>query len=233
EWSTGFERLMNYSNPLPPSLQEFKDFIASCSKGTSSLLYPGSPRIAQEVLRPIDKKVCFELHPADAELLTMQFGKQKNMIIRQEDGLKNLKSLLPPPSRRGCIFIDPSYELVRDYEAVPEAIADALTRFSTGVYIIWYPLLHRKEATALPDRILELYSGNRCNIELQIGPETERGMFGSGLVVINPPWILKDIIETSLPTLQEMLGTSESLPAAPKFQAKNSQYRSRCNFYIS
>ncbi len=63
----------------------------------------------------------------------------KCQVIRN-NGFMGLKALLPPASRRGLVLIDPSYELKTDYGQVASCIDDALRRFATGCYMIWYPV---------------------------------------------------------------------------------------------
>jgi 23S rRNA (adenine2030-N6)-methyltransferase len=172
--------------------------------------YPGSPAIIRSLLREQDRAAFFELHPADFALLSGEFGGDRRFIARKEDGLAGLKALLPPLSRRGCIFIDPSYELREDYEAVKTALREALRRFATGLYIIWYPLLAgtnkpEKPGSEFAADLLALYPENRLRVELRTGPVPERGMYGSGLVIFNPPWTLKAALEESLDGLTALL----------------------------
>ncbi|MDR2759669.1 MAG: 23S rRNA (adenine(2030)-N(6))-methyltransferase RlmJ [Spirochaetaceae bacterium] len=180
--------------------------------------YPGSPAIMAALLRDQDRGVCFELHPADFTLLQKRFLEDPRLQIRREDGLAALKALLPPPSRRALVFIDPSYEIKDDYRILPEILKDALGRFSSGCYIIWYPLLGRKgkfppgKSTDLPEQLWSLYGGNRLQAELYTGQGISEawGLYGSGLVIYNPPWSLKEALEESLPLLSCLLGGSKN-----------------------
>jgi 23S rRNA (adenine2030-N6)-methyltransferase len=132
-------------------------------------------------------------------------GTDRRFSLRREDGFAGLKSLLPPPSRRACVFIDPVYELKEDDENLPRSVAVALRRFPTGLYIIWYPLLGNRDA-ALPETLLGLHRGNKCRAELRTAPRTDRGMYGSGLVILNPPWTLKAALESAMPVMADLLG---------------------------
>jgi 23S rRNA (adenine2030-N6)-methyltransferase len=162
------------------------------------------------MLREQDRAVSCELHPADFTLLRERFRGCPRIQIRREDGLAALKALVPPPSRRGLIFIDPSYELKADYRLLPEVLTGALGRFSTGCYIVWYPLLGRNgEARRdFPELLWSLHRGNRLRAELYTGKgvSENRGLYGSGLMVYNPPWPLKDALEEGLPFLGALLG---------------------------
>ena len=133
---------------------------------------------------------------------------------RNTDGFAGLKSLLPPPSRRGCVLIDPSYELEDDYPKVAASLSDAVERFATGTYLIWYPLLRRTDkGERLRDTLLAAFNRrNRCVLELRTAEQgafsgTARGgLYGSGLVIYNPPWQLKAAAAESLPFLSRVLG---------------------------
>jgi 23S rRNA (adenine2030-N6)-methyltransferase len=132
-----------------------------------------------------------------------------------------LKALLPPPSRRGCIFIDPSYEVKDDYALLPEALGEGLKRFPGGMYIIWYPLLGREHpavrgktgARELPETLMALLGKSPCRrycrAELRTAGARDRGMYGSGLVIAHPPWTLRAALEEALPFLARLLGGAE------------------------
>jgi len=149
--------------------------------------------------------VFFELHPADYGALKTIFEHSRQVSVLQSDGFAGLKGLLPPPSRRACIFMDPSYELASDYDKVIASIREGLRRFATGTYMIWYPLLAKEAARELPQALLSLDPGNRLFVEIQTEPERERGMYGSGLVVVNPPWSLQQLIPEAIPVLAQIL----------------------------
>jgi 23S rRNA (adenine2030-N6)-methyltransferase len=210
EWERGVGRLPERET-LPPLLARYATLAGEAL--VKDRRYPGSPALIQKLLRSQDRGVCFELHPADFALLTDALKSDRRFRALREDGLGGLKALLPPPSRRGCVFIDPSYEMSGDYAAVPKALAEALSRFSTGLYIVWYPLLKPRpgeseiSGAALREILLGLYSGNRFALELFLPKNaSEKRMFGNGLAIYNPPFTLREALEESLPALAELLG---------------------------
>jgi 23S rRNA (adenine2030-N6)-methyltransferase len=135
----------------------------------------------------------------------------RRFSLRNEDGLKGLKGLLPPSSRRGLLLIDPSYELREEYGAVLSALRKALRRFAEGVYIIWYPFLSRTDkgdenfASNLTD-LCPVDHRRCCRVEMIFDPTRKKGMYGCGLVLFNPPWTLKPALEEALPVLVSILG---------------------------
>jgi 23S rRNA (adenine2030-N6)-methyltransferase len=234
EWEAGIGRLSGPARErletLPAMLRRYAQITGAAAagdaaggadgagRGLSMPAYPGSPEIIRRLLRPRDRACFFELHPADFGLLAELMRGDRRVRVTRQDGLAGLKALLPPAPRRGLVFIDPPYELKDDYIRVPETLAGALRRFSGGTYITWYPLLYesfrgaafvREGAEEFPERLMGLYEGNRCRLELRAadGPrENGRGMYGSGLVIYNPPWTLRAALEESLAFLSRLPG---------------------------
>ena len=172
--------------------------------------YPGSPWLARRFLRPADPLRLFELHGNEANALARTFRGEKATLVVKGDGFALLKSLLPPPGRRALTLIDPSYETRQDYSAVIAALKDALKRFATGIYALWYPCLARLESRQLPGRLKRL-SGNWLHATLSVRASAADGigMSGSGLIVFNPPWTLADALRQSLPWLTKRLAQDE------------------------
>jgi 23S rRNA (adenine2030-N6)-methyltransferase len=127
------------------------------------------------------------------------------------DGFAALKSALPPPSRRGLVLIDPSYELRDDYSAVVAAVTDGLQRFATGTFAVWYPQLQRRESERLPDTLTRLAGGDWLHATLQVrAPQDDGfGLHGSGMFVFNPPWKLDTALQAALPVLARVLALDE------------------------
>jgi len=207
------------TEPWAPLLQDYLDLIAGFNAKGSHKVYPGSPFIVQRLLagRDRDKLKLFELHPTDTKTLTanvaqLQAGRQ--VTILREDGFAGVTKFLPPPSRRGLLLCDPSYELKTDYARVAELIADALHRFATGTYAVWYPIIPRPEAHDLPRRLKTLankagksWLGATLTIKSskllqdEAGEVVRPGLPASGMFVINPPHTLKAGLQQALPQL--------------------------------
>jgi 23S rRNA (adenine2030-N6)-methyltransferase len=221
EWAGGIERLASFagSSNSTSTVPEAVTAYLALVRGYAPA-YPGSPMLASRLLRRQDRLALFELHPSDFEPLSTLFSDDNRVQVRNADGFDGLRGLLPPVSRRGLVFIDPSYELAADYDRVVAAVGEALRRFSSGVYITWYPLLEREEARELPARLVQL-AVKSLDVKLRVRSSLpgERGMSGSGLVVLNPPWQLKEMLDELLPWLTSALGEDEgaswSLTAAP------------------
>lgn len=211
EFETGIAPLMSASN-LPPALTEFSQLIQSINIGNKLNLYPGSPAIAEQLIRADDKIRLFELHPSDCKLLLENFsGQGRTVKIEMQDGFAGIKAILPPPTKRAAVLIDPPYEEKQDYQRVVTCIKESMQRFATGTYLVWYPLLQRDEPLDMVDKLKKLNFPNWLDVSLTVQrPSAEGfGMFGSGLFIINPPWTLPKILDDNLPTLVYLLGQDD------------------------
>ncbi len=205
----GIELLWQKKEILPEVFSQFINILTIFNPDHALQIYPGSPAIALETLRPKDRLVCCELHPREYEMLIQLAKQQKRVSYGHEDGIKKMLALLPPPERRGLIFIDPSYEIKTEYRDIPKAMQKAYQRFETGVYCLWYPLIDRKLHEQLL-RGLAAISDRSLQIELHLNQPHKQGMQGCGLWVINPPHKLKSEAKIVLETLQKMFNPGQS-----------------------
>jgi len=223
EASDGFARLI----ATPPSggfctaLQDYVDLVAGFNHAGTSTIYPGSPFIIQRVLRERDKLKLFEIHPTDAKNLAgniaqLEVGRQ--VAILREDGFEGLKKFLPPPSRRALVLCDPSYEIKSDYGRVVTMLADALERFATGTYTVWYPIIPRPEAHDLPRKLktlavrvgkpwlhATLTVKSSKLLQDDQGNVVRPGLPASGMFLINPPHTLNALLKDALPQMAQLL----------------------------
>ena len=211
EHEEGIARIWGRTD-LPAPLAAYREAVAQFNPHGRLVFYPGSPALAMTMARPQDRLRLFELHPADFEALERTFaGETERVQCRKADGFAGLKSLLPPLSRRALVLIDPSYEIKDDYRKVVDCVKDAMRRFPTGTYAVWYPLLARSEARNLPKRLADLGAQSWLDLRLAVRrpPRDGLGMFGSGMFIINPPWVLPERLETMMPWLVNVLGTDD------------------------
>ncbi|MFZ9510272.1 MAG: 23S rRNA (adenine(2030)-N(6))-methyltransferase RlmJ, partial [Burkholderiaceae bacterium] len=120
---------------MAPALADYLEVVRGFNRSRISV-YPGSPFIAQRLVRGHDRLKLFELHPTDARALDrhvadLRAGRQ--VAVLREDGFEHLKKFLPPPSRRALVLIDPSYEIKTDYARVQTLMADALKRADASI----------------------------------------------------------------------------------------------------
>ena len=223
ESADGVLRLVPPATPpaLTPSLQDYVDMVRAFNQGAATRVYPGSPFIAQRLLRAQDKLKLFELHPTDARALAgnvAQLDAGRQVAVLPEDGFEGVKKFLPPPARRALVLCDPSYEIKSDYGRVLDLVQDSLKRFATGVYAVWYPIIPRPEAHDLPRRLKTLankagkpwlHATLTVKSSKLAAPTSENqrrpGLPASGMFLINPPFTLQAALREALPQMAELL----------------------------
>ena len=205
EYLDGIAKLWHYTG----SNSAIIDFVSLVQSFNEERLtcYPGSPKVAEQFLRRQDKGWFFELHPRDLPILEGNLAHKKSLRVRGEDGFKGLLGLVPPASRRACVLMDPPYEIKTDYQQAAKMIIKAHKRFNSGTYMIWYPVVQRERIDLLEETLSGSGIRNIQLFELATSADTEgHGMTASGMIVINPPWTLKNTMDSVLPELTRLLG---------------------------
>ena len=210
EYKDGIAKIMN-DEDAPESLEPYLSLINSLNLNPSDdelEVYPGSPGIAKAFVRRQDSSHLFELHPTDIQHLEDFCQRWRKVFVKQSDGYKGVLGLLPPPSRRGVVLIDPPYELKEDYQKAVKTIIKAYSKFSTGTYILWYPVVKRELVEEMQQAFKASAIKNVLQVEFCMAADTdEYGMTGTGLFIVNPPWQLTAQLEEILPYMKAKLGT--------------------------
>lgn len=222
EYQHGIARLQQ-APVLPDLLQSFLQHLQQIVPHKH--LYCGSPWLAQATLRESDKLRLFELHPTDFQHLQNNMREarlNRRGILKQEDGFQGLIALLPPPTRRAVVLIDPPYESKQDYERVIKTLKEAQKRFEQGCYLIWYPCLSRVESQKLPEQLKKLSPHNYLQAELYVQQARADGfgMHGSGMWLINPPYLLAEQLRHTLPILAQQLQQDKGARYVLDYQLK-------------
>lgn len=183
--------------------------------------YPGSPMVANALLRRGDKAFAGELHPQAFEALQLNCHRT-GIKPQHRDGFAMLNAMLPPTPNRGAVLVDPPYESMSEYQQVIDAITKAVKRWPIGIYMIWYPLLSPTRVDRKTNEIVSnpkaSFSDNMLsqlallnvksvlNIQFcSASPSAEVGMYGSGICILNPPWHLDSDLKEILATLRDNL----------------------------
>lgn len=212
EYAGGIARLYDRKD-LPAPLADYVDLVRQFNTDGQLRQYPGSPAIANLLMREPDRLRCYELHPTDYRILESYLSTRANTQVSDKDGFSSLKAELPPPgSRRAVVLMDPPYEIKTDYAKVVAALREGLQRFAEGVYLIWYPQLALLESSQLAGRLKAAADAGAkkgwLHVRLTVAQADERGfgMLGSGMFVVNPPFTLHEELQQCLPYLVEQLG---------------------------
>lgn len=241
EFTDGLDRLLG-AESMPALIERYLQCVQHFNPDGVANFYPGSPWLALHVLRETDRLHLFEMHPSEINVLRGNLAQQGRRAIEQTtlhetDGFTGLKGLLPPQPRRSIVLIDPSYENKNDYRATLSSIKEAVTRFPTGCYAIWHPLVQRLEAQEMV-RSLENLDVKWIHASLAVSKPAEDGygLHGSGMFVINPPWTLHKALDEAMPWLVKVLGQDEraayTLTLSPSAEAPAVAKRVKKNRHI-
>jgi 23S rRNA (adenine2030-N6)-methyltransferase len=158
--------------------------VLSVRERAGASAYPGSPLIAQSLLRSQDRLIVMELHPAEHAALKQNLW-GPNVEIHRRDGFEGALALSPPVPRRGLVLVDPSYEVKSDYADVAAFARRLIARWPQAVMLIWYPILDAARHGVLKDGLAPL---PHLIDEVGFVPRPAVGMTGSGLALINAPY---------------------------------------------
>lgn len=209
EYDTGIGRLWQAEAP-PPELTAYLDLVRSFNPPGQLHSYPGSPLFLQRVLRPQDRLALAELHPTDHAKLEQAIRGWPGVELRQEDGLAVARALVPPQEKRGLVFMDPPYELQREWRQVIKTTQEIHQRWRGGMVAIWYPLLPGRSASAFVRSLAALAIPKTLAAEIEVGSvRGSHGMYGCGMVIINPPWQFENWLNKLLPSLVELLAVDQ------------------------
>jgi 23S rRNA (adenine2030-N6)-methyltransferase len=200
----------------PNSSAELQQYAAPLSEYRAqqgnARSYPGSPLIAARALRPQDRAVFVELLQAEARVLEHALAGTPRVRVESGDGFERLRAWLPPLERRGLTLIDPPYEETsRDFSRVTAAVTEALRRFPTGVIAVWYPIKDEHAITAWQTALGQQLDSEALVAELWLYPRDSRvALNGSGMLIVNPPYLLAERMRVWLPELQAQLDAAQS-----------------------
>ena len=216
EWQNGIGRLLAMDKAaIPPAIHaSLSDYLSIIERlnptentENSLKLYPGSPKLVEQMARPIDRALFIEKHPADAETLMYTMGRNRQLHVRQDDGWQALRADLPPKERRGMVLVDPPFEEPDEYVRMVDAFLQGYRRWATGIYCLWYPIKARRDVDDAAEILANSGIENVLRAELIIHKlDTAKRLNGTGLFIINPPYTLHDELKQLLPFLANVFG---------------------------
>jgi 23S rRNA (adenine2030-N6)-methyltransferase len=212
EWRDGIGRLFatlsigKENDPAGALLAPYLEIVAGFNPGATLRVYPGSPLIAQSLLRRQDRLVACELEPGAATALKRALHDDARAKVLAIDGWVALFANIPPKERRGLILIDPPYEENIEFARLFDSLVQAHRKWPTGVYLLWYPIKARAAPDALARRLRHLSVRKILRCEFSIAPpRADGGLAGSGLIVVNPPFALEGELRVILAALTQLL----------------------------
>ena len=213
EWREGIARILTARPPAPVAelLRPYLEAVGPHDAEGQPLSYPGSPEIAQILMRPQDRIALCEANPDEREALIAALKRDGRLSIVGTDGYVALNAYLPPKERRGIVLIDPPFETPNEAGAVERALERALHKWPMGTYIAWRPIREARADARFLNSVVALGAPNILRLELDVGPgppgaHGQEPLARAGLLVVNPPHTLVDEARMLLPWLAQTLG---------------------------
>ena len=208
EWVDGIGRLVERGLPAPAAAlaTPYLDAVKAQNPDGGLRFYPGSPLIVRHLLREQDRLFALELHPDDAEKLRENFAGDIQTRATHLDGWAALGTHLPPKEKRGLVLIDPPFEEKGEFARMVAGLVKAHQRWPGGIYAFWYPVKDPAEVDQFIRDLKTTGIPKILRIELTIrAPSTPPRLHGTGMVVVNPPYVLEEEMRVLLPDLAALL----------------------------
>ncbi|MBX3529979.1 MAG: 23S rRNA (adenine(2030)-N(6))-methyltransferase RlmJ [Rhizobiaceae bacterium] len=209
EWNGGIGKVLYADLPGEAAalLEPYLDIVARFNVGHPFRFYPGSPTIVRELLRGNDRLTAIELHPEDAFSLKTRFSGDFQTRIIELDGWLALGAHVPPKEKRGLVLVDPPFEAEDEFDRIVDRLNTAWHRWPGGTYAIWYPVKDRLKVEQFRSDLAAAGIPKIIDVSLMIRPYSDVPQLdGSGMIVVNPPFVLEAEMRTMLPVLAQRLG---------------------------
>jgi 23S rRNA (adenine2030-N6)-methyltransferase len=213
EWRDGIQRLLTapIAAPVRTLLAPYLEVVESFNAAGQLTRYPGSPAIARAFLRTQDRLIACELEPNAAAMLAHNLAGDRCAKAITIDGWTALNAYVPPPERRGVVLVDPPFEQDDEFARLAHGLEMAHRKWSTGIFLMWYPMKSREQPDALARRLRRSGIPKLLRAELNVAPPTENNrLSGCGLIVVNPPWTLENELTAMLPELAAVMSARGS-----------------------
>jgi 23S rRNA (adenine2030-N6)-methyltransferase len=191
EAEKGIGRLLGLELPAGAA---YLQVVRAMNPANAFVRYPGSPTIIQSFLRDGDRLVACELHPDDVNQLRTNFRQDRRVSVRNQDGYLAIRALVPPPQRRGLIFIDPPFENPSEFDDLAQALIDAQKRWPSGILSAWYPVKSRAAIRVLKEALRQAEIKECMSAQLLFSPLDGKNLVGSGMILVNPPWQMDKLV---------------------------------------
>jgi len=206
EATQGVLRAFADANPL---LDDYRAAVLAVNVGANAeggpQLYPGSPRILAQLLRPQDGLILNEKHPEDAYALRGVM-RDTPAAVHERDAYELWLAMVPPRTPRGVVVVDPPYEQTDERARITATLAAAHRKWAHGVTVIWYPLKERPTHAQWKHKLRRLGIPKFLNVEHWLYDSDQPGIYnGAGLFIVNPPYAFTQALPPLLEALRAAL----------------------------
>ncbi|UIP07960.1 23S rRNA (adenine(2030)-N(6))-methyltransferase RlmJ [Erythrobacter sp. SDW2] len=188
-----------------PLLDDYRAAVRAVNRLEEPHLYPGSPRILAQLLRPQDVLILNEKHPEDAYALR---GAMRGTpaAVHERDAYELWLAMLPTRTPRGVVVVDPPYERTDERARISATLAAAHRKWAHGVTVIWFPLKERAAHQRWKDKLQRLGIPKFLGIEHWLYDAEQTGIYnGAGLFIVNPPYAFTQALPPMLHALRATL----------------------------
>jgi 23S rRNA (adenine2030-N6)-methyltransferase len=190
------------ANPL---LNDYRTAVQAVNAGGEPRLYPGSPQILAQLLRPQDFLILNEKHPEDAYALRGVM-RGTSAAVHERDAYELWLALLPPRTPRGVVVVDPPYEQTNERARITATLAAGYRKWAHGVTVIWYPLKDRAAHSRWKDQLRKLGIPKFLSVEHWLYDCDQAGIYnGAGLYFVNAPYAFTQALSPLLEALRAAL----------------------------
>ncbi|MEP7241770.1 MAG: 23S rRNA (adenine(2030)-N(6))-methyltransferase RlmJ [Devosia sp.] len=210
EWQDGIARLLKAELPERATalVRPYLEVVEAENPNATLARYPGSPLIARKLFRTQDRLSALELHPADYRKLRDLFEGDVQVRVTELDGWLALNAYVPPKEKRGLVLVDPPFEEPGEWTRLVDGLAKAHRKWATGLYALWYPLKEPREVNAFVSDLKATGIARVLRAELLVAAPMAGRLYGTGMIVVNPPFTLEAELKVVLPALAKVLGAS-------------------------
>ena len=188
-----------------PLLDDYRAAVRAVNEGSEPRLYPGSPRVMEQLLRPQDVLIINEKHPEDARALRAAM-RGTPAAVHQRDAYELWLAMLPTRTPRGVVVVDPTFEQTDERARIVATLAAAHRKWAHGVTVIWYPLKDRGSHERWKAQLIRLGIPKFLTIDHWLYDADQPGIYnGAGLFVVNPPYAFTQGLPAMLEALRAAL----------------------------
>ena len=206
ESTQGVLRAFANANPL---LDDYRAAVLAVNDGVDvedgPRLYPGSPQIFAQLLRPQDVLILNEKHPEDAYALRGVM-RGTSAAVHERDAYELWLAMVPTRTPRGVVVVDPPYEQTDERARIAATLAAAYRKWAHGVTVIWYPLKDRPVHMRWKAQLRRIGIPKLLTVEHWLYDADQPGIYnGAGLFIVNPPYAFVQALEPLLEALRAAL----------------------------